>query len=134
MKKLFLLIFLLSSSIFGATLQVKVHNKNYSGTVFLAIYNNEADFLKPEKAYKKIKFNLIPNLTTINIENIPEGTYAFTLFLDENNNNKLDTNMFHIPKEPIGFSNNYSPKFKPSYSSAKFIIKNSLEIQNVTLK
>ena len=38
-----------------------------------------------------------------------------------NNNNKLDTNLFGIPKEPYGFSNNARSKWgPPKYEIAKF--------------
>ena len=37
---------------------------------------------------------------------IPPGTYAFKLHIDENENGKLDTNFIGIPKEQYGISNN----------------------------
>ena len=37
---------------------------------------------------------------------IPPGTYAIKLHIDENENGKLDTNFLGIPKEQYGTSNN----------------------------
>ena len=37
---------------------------------------------------------------------IPAGTYAIKLHIDENENGKLDTNFLGIPKEQYGTSNN----------------------------
>ena len=37
---------------------------------------------------------------------IPPGTYAIKLHIDENENGKLDTNFIGIPKEQYGISNN----------------------------
>ena len=37
---------------------------------------------------------------------IPPGTYAVKLHIDENENGKLDTNFLGIPKEQYGISNN----------------------------
>ena len=37
---------------------------------------------------------------------IPPGTYAVKLHIDENENGKLDTNFIGIPKEQYGISNN----------------------------
>ena len=58
---------------------------------------------------------------------IPDGTYAVTLFIDENNNQKLDKNFVGIPKEKYGFSNNAkgimsAPKFK----KVKFELKDNI--------
>lgn len=40
------------------------------------------------------------------IEDVPYGTYAVQLYHDKNDNGKLDTNLFGVPQEPYGFSNN----------------------------
>ena len=56
--------------------------------------------------------------TTITLQ-VPAGRYAFAALHDENSNHKLDRNMFHIPKEGFGFSNN--PKVfltPPSFDTA----------------
>ncbi|GAB3924777.1 DUF2141 domain-containing protein [Larkinella terrae] len=41
---------------------------------------------------------------------VKPGDYAVALFHDVNGNGKLDKNLFGIPKEPYGFSNNYRPR------------------------
>ena len=47
-------------------------------------------------------------------KNIPKGRYAIAVFLDENDNYKLDKNFFGIPKEKYGFSNNVLPSLRPA--------------------
>ncbi len=42
----------------------------------------------------------------VKFENVTVGTYAIRYFHDENNNGKMDTGTFGIPKEGYGFSNN----------------------------
>ncbi|MBW2513530.1 MAG: DUF2141 domain-containing protein, partial [Deltaproteobacteria bacterium] len=37
------------------------------------------------------------------MQNIPPGKYALLVFLDENNNDRLDKNFIGIPNEPLGF-------------------------------
>ena len=37
---------------------------------------------------------------------LPPDRYAVSVYLEENNNKKLDTNFLGIPKEPVGGSNN----------------------------
>lgn len=56
--------------------------------------------------------------TTITLQ-VPAGRYAIVALHDENSNHKLDRNMFGIPKEGFGFSNN--PKVvlsAPSFDTA----------------
>ena len=39
------------------------------------------------------------------IEDVPHSTYAVRLYHDEDNDGELDTNMFGVPQETFGFSN-----------------------------
>ena len=43
---------------------------------------------------------------TVVFENVEAGTYAIRYYHDENENGKMDTGTFGIPKEGYGFSNN----------------------------
>ena len=51
---------------------------------------------------------------------IPPGTYAIKLHIDENENGELDTNFLGIPKEQYGFSNNAKAFGIPKFESASF--------------
>lgn len=44
---------------------------------------------------------------------IPPGTYAISVFHDENSNGRLDTNFLGIPREGVGASNNARGHFGP---------------------
>jgi uncharacterized protein (DUF2141 family) len=66
-------------------------------------------------------FSKIDQLTTttytLPVTVFKKGTYAINVIHDKNNNNKLDTNLFGIPKEGWGCSNDArgimgAPKFK----------------------
>ena len=60
---------------------------------------------------------------------VPAGTYAIRIFLDLNNNQKLNTNFFGKPTEPFGFSNNPKVHFKtPPFSKISFSIEGLREI------
>lgn len=135
MKNIIFFSLLLTTLSFGNSLKISIQNQNLKGVAYLSLYRNSEGFLKPSKAFKNIKFDLKDNNTLLTVKDVPQGEYAFTLFVDENNNGVLDTNIFKIPKEPSAFSNNYKPKFKPSFDSAKFFVDNSVEsIQNIILK
>jgi uncharacterized protein (DUF2141 family) len=67
------------------------------------------------------------------LENLPSGTYSLSLFHDRNKNQKLDTNLLGIPKEPFGFSQLTKLPFKkPSFASTKFKLNKSR--QTLTVK
>ena len=60
---------------------------------------------------------------------IPDGIYAIGIFVDTNNNNKMDRNFLGIPKEQYGFSNNAKGSFgPPSFKDASFEITGALSL------
>ena len=101
------------------------------GQLFLALYNSETDFL--ETIFKGTKSEITNHSCTIIFENIPKGTYAVSIFHDENNNGKLDTNFFGIPNEDYGCSNNAKGFMgPPKWQDAKFKL-NTNKILLITL-
>ena len=77
--------------------------ENNDGKMFVAVYNDASTFLS--KSYKGVKSDISNNSCTVSFKDLPEGTYAVYIFHDENDNGKLDTNFFGIPKEDYGCSN-----------------------------
>ncbi len=86
------------------TLTIEISGmKSNKGTVLVALYKNKEDFLKKQFRGDVAK---IKNKKAITVfKNLVPGIYAVSLFHDENNNQKMDTNFFGIPKEPYGTSN-----------------------------
>ena len=68
----------------------------------------------------------------------PLGEYAIVVIYDKNGNGKLDTGIFRIPKEKIGYSNNAKGKFGPaSWNDTRFKVADSdirVNIQLASLK
>lgn len=93
------------------------------GTVRLALYSSEAAFMDEKKA---TLYNFPagkPGVLEANIPQLPQGTYAFAVFLDENNNRKLDKNLFGVPIEPYGFSKQPPSKWRlPTFNEVKFVL------------
>ncbi len=95
--------------------------------MFVALYNNEKSFLKPELALQK-KAVAIPTdkNVVITFENLPQGKYAFAVFHDENNDDKINFNLVGMPTEGYGFSNNARGFMSsPSFSKSAFEIKSN---------
>jgi uncharacterized protein (DUF2141 family) len=56
---------------------------------------------------------------------MPSGSYAVSLFHDENSNGKLDMRFGLIPLEGMGFSNNPRIRFgAPTFAAARFAVTN----------
>ena len=112
---------------------VKVENiKEVKGSLRIAIYNHEDHFLSKEVASdgRAIQNESI----TFSFEGLENGMYAVSIFHDENNNGKLDSNLMGIPSEPYAFSNNAKGLFgPPSFEDCKFEISGSEKQIVITL-
>lgn len=101
------------------SLDVVVKNiKKTEGTVRVAIFTNENDFLKNAYQGKSVKAS--GSTVTVSFEGLPSGSYAISIFHDENDNGELDTNFMGIPKEGFAFGNNAMGTFgPPSFDRSK---------------
>ncbi len=70
----------------------------------------------------------------LRIEGLAAGSYAVSLFHDENRNGRLDTTM-GIPREGFGFSRNPPIRFgPPKFDAARFTVGAGTTHQQVHLK
>lgn len=111
------------------TLTIEIEGfENDKGQLVLGVCNKKENFLK-EFAYGDV-VKIKNKKATVVIKNLPSGEYAISLFHDVNSNNILDKNMFGIPSEDYGFSNNASGTFgPPKYEDAKFNLNESKTIK-----
>ena len=93
----------------AATCTLVVHIdgfRNQKGDAGLSVFNSADGW--PEDNTKAFAHGPHPfsgTATAITLQ-VPPGRYALVALHDENSNHKLDKNMFGIPKEGFGFSNN----------------------------
>lgn len=96
------------------TVTIQVNNIQVGkGSVVINIYDKEASFFKT--AYVS-KTQTADNASLKFTFEIPNGTYAISIYQDIDGNEKLNQGWFDIPLEPVGFGNN----FKPSFSQPTF--------------
>ncbi len=106
-----------------AGLKVTITNlRNNKGHVLISLFKDGVGYPdKPEKAFKKEKVSISNNTAVLNLPALPSGNYAIAILHDENDDQKMNTNFFGLPKEGYGFSNNVMGTFgPPGYSKAKF--------------
>ena len=57
------------------------------------------------------------------IKDVSPGRYAISIFHDANDNSVLDSNLFGVPTEAYGFSNNIVGHFgKPNFEQTSFVV------------
>ncbi len=137
MKHIFLISILFLSGISAkpaqestkATLTVEMSGMDSDkGAVFVAIYKGEENFLK--KRYKGDVVKITDKKAIAVFKGLEKGEYAVSVFHDENDNKKMDTNFFGIPKEAYGTSNRARGFMgPPKYKKAKFHLE-----ENKTIK
>jgi uncharacterized protein (DUF2141 family) len=104
---------------------------NLVGMFGVSLYNSKKGFPgKHEQAFASVLKKVTSSNDTVVFEHLPYGSYAVSIMHDENNNGKLDTNFFGIPKEGVGVSNNPKIGFGgPKFQDSVFTLdKKELEI------
>ncbi|MGA9069829.1 MAG: DUF2141 domain-containing protein [Terracidiphilus sp.] len=114
-----------------STLTVHVTGiRNANGNIRLSLYR-DSNFVQT------LEVEIDPKtMTAVAVFNkLPQGTYTVQLFHDENRNGKMDTNLFGMPVEGYGFSNNPKKRMgKPGFDETNFQVNQpecSIEIKMI---
>ena len=115
----------------GHTLTVIVENVNKDdGNIGVLVFNSTKGW--PEDRFAALKDVVVParpGTVTVAVPGLPAGDYAVAVAHDVNKNHKVDKNIFGVPKEQWGMSNNPHATIKaPSFSTAKFTLSGDTEI------
>ena len=92
----------------AATLDLEIQGISQGGTLNLEISSSKEAFESDEDETGVVKriAERVGRGTYQRSFEIPPGTFAIKLHIDENENGRLDTNFIGIPKEQYGISNN----------------------------
>ncbi len=97
------------------------------GQVYIGVYDSESNWLGKNIKGSKEKINNKLCVTTI--EGLAPGDYAVSIYHDKNMNDKFDTWIFGIPKEPYACSRGAKGKFgPPKWKDAVFTINSDHSI------
>lgn len=97
--------------------------RSAKGRVLAALYRSEKAFGKPVEALVALGTPTAEGNAIVAFSALSPGEFAVLLFHDENENGKLDTGLFGIPKEGYGASND--PKMRmgpPRWREARFLL------------
>jgi uncharacterized protein (DUF2141 family) len=91
------------------------------GTVQVAVFASEAQFRK--EAVRALRLPATASSLTAKLTDLPPGDYAITVFHDRNGNDRLDTNLLGMPREPWGASSGQKPLAgPPSWADTRFVL------------
>jgi uncharacterized protein (DUF2141 family) len=118
-----------------ATLEVSVSGiEGAGGHVGIAVWDSGVGFPEDVEQALDLTYVAIENGTArTDFERLAPGTYAVTVFHDENDNQRFDKNWIGIPREAWGVSNHVRPRLRaPRFDEARFDIAgggHAVEIQ-----
>ena len=116
-------------------LTLNITNIKSKGNLFIQILTDSLAYSSNtfSSKTKLFKENIDKNNFTKTIS-LPKDKYLIQLYIDENLNDKLDSNFLGIPKEQYGFSSKKILRFrKPNFDEASFDLKSNLTI-DITLQ
>jgi len=95
------------------------------GTAFVALWKSERGF--PGTPPPDAPSRVVPiehGKAHARFEGVFPGSFAITVFHDEDGDTELRENFFGIPKEGIGFSRNVRPRFRaPRFGEAAIVLR-----------
>jgi uncharacterized protein (DUF2141 family) len=96
--------------------------RNDKGQVLCDLYSSADGFPKNgDKAVAHAKAPISSAHAVCEFPDVKPGTYAVSVFHDENSNGKLDTNFMGMPREGVGASNKAKGHFgPPKFDAAAF--------------
>jgi len=110
--------------------------RNAAGQAGVLLFSREEGFpADPGPADRKIFAAIDRDACRVALENVPYGTYAVSVFHDENADGKLQKNFFGIPREGVGASLNPAMRFgPPRFRDARFTLDSPQRKLTVTIK
>jgi uncharacterized protein (DUF2141 family) len=99
------------------------------GMLEVGLFRDPAKFTKVGGTFRMMRVKVDASEETVTFHNLPKGTYAVCIYLDENSNNQCDKNLFGIPTERFAFSNNVRPMLSaPSFESCSIKLNGNKSI------
>lgn len=104
--------------------------KSDKGRLAVALYDSSENWLSNN--IKGQMVDIVDGKATVIFKDVSYGTYGISSFHDKNNNEKLDTGIFGIPKEPYASSRGAKGRFgPPKWENAKFEINASQTTEHI---
>ncbi len=118
----------------NGTVSVRVVGLESDDGSVRAALNNEANYDGDDNV-RAATLTIEDGTARWTIDDVPHGTYAVRLYHDENDNGELDTNVFGVPQEAFGFSNDARGSMgPPDFEEAAFTVASDSLSMTITAK
>jgi len=116
-------------------LELEIANiRDTRGVIRVGLFNKEAGFPDQDKVSWSKILPAQRGKVSLEIPDLPYGSYALAIYHDLNNNGRLDKNVWGIPTEPYGFSNSVKAKWsQPTFGEAAFSFPKAIQRLTITL-
>lgn len=106
------------------------------GNIRVGIYNRAKGFPVSDDVYTG---KVIPVVKTgsmrIEIKDLPLGSYAIGVHHDLHGHHKMPTNLFGVPLDPYGFSNDATAKWRaPRFEESMFNFSKSGQVEAIEIR
>ena len=104
-----------------------------NGKIYVQLFDSESGYKTGKAAFANI-VKAKQGSVTITFNDLDVGEYGIRYFHDENNNGELETNLFGLPTEGYGYSNNAKANFGPvDFTTMRFSIADVAVKNNSTV-
>jgi uncharacterized protein (DUF2141 family) len=103
--------------------------RNPKGHARVAVFNRENGFPDDEsRAYRTAIADIRNGRVQVRFDELPAGTYAVSMYHDENDDKKFNKGLFGIPKDGYAVSNNVAhATHAPKFNEALFALTNEVK-------
>lgn len=110
--------------------------RNAAGQAGVLLFPRAKGFpADPDHAARKVFSAIDRGACVVTLEDVPYGTYAVSVFHDENADGRLQKDFFGIPREGVGASLNPGMRFgPPRFRDARFTLDSPERKLAVTMK
>ncbi len=105
----------------SASLSVRVQDAPAQGILVFQIYDSANTFGDFRDPVREVRTDIQAENVYL-IDDVPAGDIAVLVYVDANENGRIDKNFIGIPKEALGISNDYRPKGPPAFDRARFSV------------
>ncbi len=103
--------------------------RNQKGALGCRLFAAAAGFPETSAGTIEKRVVIAGGTARCDFESVAPGTYAVSVMHDENDNRKLDKNLFGIPTEGYGVSNNRTHAMSaPTWEESKFVVERGKDV------
>jgi uncharacterized protein (DUF2141 family) len=101
-----------------------------TGNIMVALFNSKETYFDIDQMYEGFEIPADSSRVECTFQDLPIGTYAITIYHDEDNNGEMNRSWIGMPKEGYAFSNNFTSLIKPaSFKDAAFQLQKDTTLE-----